>query len=353
MQTSGRERPMAQRKLDLRTISFTGSTSLSKRWEDTTWQNRGMELCWLCGRLVHGTAQPRPSHLSRECGMKKLVPLSLLASFLLATASFLYRWEYAHESANDVINNHEPALANKLKTKLNPGAPMNHGNPQKSNRATQSAPSPSPSPAAQMLESAGNNAMSKGIAAKNIASFCAPYYKYLADNETKLPVKIKLWCDGIETRISASQLAALSEKAATMLSPTQQAVAHLMSQKPTPEAASKAMQLIRLANGPEDLASSADILKRLKPGMILDGTALDAGDPRADTMARFAGMASWCNQRYCGSLSEATMLVCTWPGFTCVANDDFSAALARNFSPTDMNKIATVAQRLTEIRSGY
>lgn len=29
MRTSGRERPMAQRKLDLRTISFTGSTSLS------------------------------------------------------------------------------------------------------------------------------------------------------------------------------------------------------------------------------------------------------------------------------------------------------------------------------------
>jgi hypothetical protein len=209
------------------------------------------------------------------------------------------------------------------------------------------------SPADAMLDAASGSEVSQAIAAKSVSSFCAPYYEHLSNNKVEISPKVEAWCSGIEKKISASQLVAMSNGGSTAISSVQQAVADLMSEKPSPDASSKALQLVRIANSPGDMASSADMLKRLEPELIFKGTALSVGDPRSGTITHFAGMAAWCSQGSCGSLSEATMLVCTWPGFTCSANDDFNTALARNFSPTDMEKIATVGHRLTEMRSGY
>jgi hypothetical protein len=221
------------------------------------------------------------------------------------------------------------------------------------NQRGQSSVSSRSSPAEKMLEAADGSKVSMGIAAKNVSVFCAPYYEHLTNRQAAVSAKVAAWCSGIEKRVSVSELTAMSDKAATEISPIQRAVADLMSQKPGPEASSKALQLARIADSPGDMASSADMLKRFEADLIFKGTALSKGDPRSGTITHFAGIASWCSQASCGAVSEATMLVCTWPGFTCGANDDFNTALARNFSPTDMEKIATVGRRLTEIKSGY
>lgn len=93
--------------------------------------------------------------------------------------------------------------------------------------------------------------------------------------------------------------------------------------------------LISYSRSPADFGAVSQLVDRFHSDVLWSG--VDRYSIRdADVIARFSGLLLGCSITRCGPRSAAAEEVCNWPKNQCSEFDDFEAALARNFSPNQV-----------------